>query len=391
MDIGHILANSPTIIEVVLKYLSGSQLTICAQVCSSWHVLAEAEKRRRGYFSWFLHVGSCPSLAPHPSSTQCRKFVSKHDLFEKINLKETIHKYITELSIDPQFCIVFASQKLFESYFQDYHQTFTCPCKPTRKKLKTGPSKPFAGEPSSYAAVYELTVASHLPESCGLAYILSPGVVGCNSDGKSFEMEECPAITALLIQKMPGLKIQHIPLSTKIFQDSIQESNTVKCLLIFLPYSGSCSRARILKKYVQERNGQLAVGGSIINASNSHHGFVITFSGPNVEAASVILKPSDDTQDMVEAKLKRFEETGLLQNHCIAFMFSCVARGHYVYNEYNIESHIFQKLYANIPLFGAFGNGEIGVNYLPNLSNSKKYSGKLMHEYSSVFVLISIK
>ena len=40
-------------------------------------------------------------------------------------------------------------------------------------------------------------------------------------------------------------------------------------------------------------------------------------------------------------------------------MFSCLARGNYLFNEYNHETNIVKKIIKNIPITGFFSNGEI--------------------------------
>ena len=47
-------------------------------------------------------------------------------------------------------------------------------------------------------------------------------------------------------------------------------------------------------------------------------------------------------------------------------MFSRVAKGARHYREANVEANLFRKTFPGIPLTGFFGDGEIGLDVLPN-------------------------
>ncbi len=63
-------------------------------------------------------------------------------------------------------------------------------------------------------------------------------------------------------------------------------------------------------------------------------------------------------------------------------MFACIGRGHHLHEKYNVESNLFNRHFPSVPLFGFFGNGEIGYDYLPEYSKPGKDSGfTLMGQY----------
>lgn len=83
-------------------------------------------------------------------------------------------------------------------------------------------------------------------------------------------------------------------------------------------------------------------------------------------------------------------------------MFACVGRGKYFHEGVeNVESKLFRKVFPNTPLFGFFGNGEIGYDYLPNYQSENLDShyrpdcseslreNEMFHGYSSIFVVLS--
>lgn len=45
-------------------------------------------------------------------------------------------------------------------------------------------------------------------------------------------------------------------------------------------------------------------------------------------------------------------------------MFACCARGEDMFDENNLESSIFKKLFPEVPLVGCIGDGEFGTNTL---------------------------
>ena len=111
----------------------------------------------------------------------------------------------------------------------------------------------------------------------------------------------------------------------------------------------------------------------------------------------------------VEAALKKLKDTHIPERRTFGFMFACIGRGAYHYGETNVESTAFKKLFPNTPLFGFFGNGEIGYDYLPDYSQPEGDSEmtlvgrypdddaayvwdlpEIYHAYTTVFVLISL-
>lgn len=217
------------------------------------------------------------------------------------------------------------------------------------------------------------------------------------------EIEEGCGISGILIPQVPGLQIYNFPLDEKKCDISklVPKDTSVKCLLVFTVAHESSVFNKIIQSCLLKENSQIAVGGAVIDRSESPRGSVVAFCGRSVEAASIIIKPKDKETEL-ENKLKLFRETGLLQDRCFAFMFACVARGFFIYREYNLESSIFHKLYPDVPLIGVFGNGEIGIDYLPNIPNANpnevlrigkfaKCRKKYLHSYTTIFVLVSVK
>ena len=93
-------------------------------------------------------------------------------------------------------------------------------------------------------------------------------------------------------------------------------------------------------------------------------------------------------------------------------MFACCGRGctWYALNEtvavvgsapviHNVESGCFRKHFPITPIFGFFGDGEIGLNQFENMKDreacnepslkKKKGNQRIHHQYSTIILLLS--
>ena len=118
----------------------------------------------------------------------------------------------------------------------------------------------------------------------------------------------------------------------------------------------------------------------------------IALCGSNVQVASVIIKDEVSSERNIERELCKLKDCNLPMDTTFAFMFACLGRGRAFHNNKdNVESAIFRKLFPKTPLFGFFGNAEIGMNYLHPFDPSKnRHHPKLLHEFSSTFLLVSV-
>jgi len=89
----------------------------------------------------------------------------------------------------------------------------------------------------------------------------------------------------------------------------------------------------------------------------------------SIQTWSIILQ--NRTKEQAEAKLKLFKNEVKLKKHSIGFMFMCIARGNEMYNETNVESTIFKRLFPKIPLVGCSGYGEFGKSTIVDEVNKE--------------------
>lgn len=118
----------------------------------------------------------------------------------------------------------------------------------------------------------------------------------------------------------------------------------------------------------------------------------VTFSGPNVKAISVILNEQVRTRSEAKTAIARLKEANLpvRPKFSLGFMFACAGRGLHFYEEDNVESEEFHKLFPDTPLFGFFGGGEIGCY---NLTAGRDIEGLLLsntaHAYTTIMCLLT--
>ena len=133
------------------------------------------------------------------------------------------------------------------------------------------------------------------------------------------------------------------------------------------------------------------------NSYMSTSGFVI--AGRNVQASSVVLQRKVRTEKKLVAELEKLRQSGINQENSFAFMFACCGRGENHYRgKVGLEANTFVKMFPKTPLIGVFGNGELGVSYVPNFKenvqdsekiSSKLKAGEFLHSFTTIFVMVS--
>jgi len=136
-------------------------------------------------------------------------------------------------------------------------------------------------------------------------------------------------------------------------------------------------------------------------------GLGIAFCGSNVRVTSVVLHADVSEPADVEKCLLRLGASGIpALGKSIGLMFACMGRGRYFYNgAVGVESAVFKKLYPRVPLFGFFGNGEIGYDFPPmdgsgcRMDDSSSGGAacdaadtdvpQMYHSFTTIFVLLS--
>lgn len=114
---------------------------------------------------------------------------------------------------------------------------------------------------------------------------------------------------------------------------------------------------------------RIRAGGGFLGEMGTSYCVALLLTG-SVQTWSIVVDRKCKTKEQVEEKLKLFKQQVKLQKHSVGFMFACIARGKHMYQEENVESTIFKRLFPKVPLVGCFGNGEFGKDstvYNPEL------------------------
>lgn len=122
----------------------------------------------------------------------------------------------------------------------------------------------------------------------------------------------------------------------------------------------------------------------------------LSFSGHRIQSATVLLNEDVNDTKTAEAAMQRLKAANIPEQNTIGFMFACVGRGFQYYRaKGNVEADAFRKFFPNVPLFGFFGNGEIGCdrivtgNFILRRCNEVKEED-LFHSYTTIMALVHL-
>ncbi|XP_033121821.1 F-box only protein 22-like [Anneissia japonica] len=246
-------------------------------------------------------------------------------------------------------------------------------------------------------------VSSLLPSSCQVVAVTVPGTVCTTRDlTNCAESEGEGGAVAILFPEMNGARITRFSIRNNLGgniweQSGIERHEDVKCILTFTPKTSTARK--LAGEKLQEaffKDGQTPViAGAIVdhvlryvvvNGGKSTTECIV-FSGERISAASVLLDQDAYTEELVHKELMRLKSAGLSEKNSIGLMFACIGRGCDFYSAWDVESKVFRTLFPKTPLFGLFGNGEIGCTNLPQ--SKWKNLPEMAHGYTTIMCLIS--
>ncbi|XP_045429388.1 F-box only protein 22 isoform X3 [Pipistrellus kuhlii] len=133
----------------------------------------------------------------------------------------------------------------------------------------------------------------------------------------------------------------------------------------------------------------------------------LALSGQRVQGATVLLGEDVGDERAAEAAVQRLKAAGIPERHTVGFMFACVGRGAQFYRgRAHVEADAFRKAFPGVPLFGFFGNGEIGCDRIVTGHFALRRCGEapaggggggearaeedLFHSYTTVLALVHL-
>ncbi|XP_069898907.1 F-box only protein 22 [Dipodomys merriami] len=260
------------------------------------------------------------------------------------------------------------------------------------------------------------------PKQCQVLGIVTPGIVVTpmgSGSSRPREIEIGESGFALLFPQVEGIKIQpfhfikdpkNSPLERhQLTEVGLLDNPELRVVLVFGYNCHKVGAASYLQRVVgafSDTNIILA-GGHVdrLLSLTSHKsplsidasGVVgLSFSGARVQSATVLLGEDVNDEAAAAAAMQRLKAAHIPEHNTVGLMFACVGRGFQFYGaRENVEADTFRRFFPGVPLFGFFGNGEIGCDRIVtgNFTLSK-CSGvadtDLFHSYTTVMALVHL-
>ncbi|XP_006888333.1 PREDICTED: F-box only protein 22 [Elephantulus edwardii] len=379
----YVLGNLAEVVERVLTFLPAKALLRVAGVCRLWRECVRRVLRAHRNVTW---VSASRAEANH---------------LERHCLVRALAEELENVRILPQTVLYMADSETFISLEQ---------CRGHKRAKK---------RTSMEAA---LVLEKLFPKQCQILGIVTPGIVvtpmGSGSN-RPQEIEIGESGFALLFPQIEGIRIQPFhfikdPKKTTLERHQLTDvglldNPELRAVLVFGYNCCKVGASNYLQRVVNTFSGMniIVAGGQVDNLSSltsEKHtldidatGVVgLSFSGQRIQSATVLLNEDVNDEKTAEAAMQRLKAANIPEHNTFGFMFACVGRGFQYYRaKENVEADAFRKLFPSVPLFGFFGNGEIGCdrivtgNFILRKCNEVK-DDDLFHSYTTIMTLIHL-
>lgn len=371
-----LLTTTPHVTELILSFLSAKQLNRVARVCTVWSKIARKLKKKRKTSAW-----TCLTSDPN--------------------------------DIDPHYCILNEAKSFFENIYTQPHVVFMFY---ESDFLHYTPEESYRWNDKQQ--ISDSDFRNLLPSQCKFIGIGSGGIIGTTSvTGQVLELENEPGFTFLCLPNYEGVEfaigqdIFCVSDAEERFKENYPEllqlpAPSMPCQTI-LTFVSDYQESRQLQMDLMKHFPNTLVAGAIIDDIISVSGLInedipamkfVSICGDRIKVASVVVHENMQTMNEVEKRVKVLKSYHLPEQRSFAFMFACLGRGKGMFGAPNVESTIFRRYFPNTPLFGVFGNGEIGFDFVSVGSGivaetkpkRKSPQTKLYHGYTTIYVLVSI-
>ncbi|KYQ57985.1 F-box only protein 22 [Trachymyrmex zeteki] len=338
------------ILRIVFQYLNARDLANAAKVCRSWLEAVNNEKWTRG---------PCCFIQLYEPEQLFVDFLS----VENLRVKPSAERIEALLPEHCETIILYSRGIIMDREMEDPFPFMVCAFLPQIPNVRIKSFKVAEHNSIQESAEYreimntiinhEASVSNH--ETCFMLF--------CNLEGRTIAKRWARAV-----QKSKENEI--ISVWGGVLEDL---------------YAQRIQNERLCKRQTRHR---------LIHRMDIPYCIAVLITG-SIQTWSIILQ--NRTKEQAEAKLKLFKNEVKLKKHSIGFMFMCIARGNEMYNETNVESAIFKRLFPKVPLVGCFGYGEFGkstvidkVNKEKNIEECKcKRSKSWSNEFSTAFLILT--
>ncbi|KAL4658718.1 F-box only protein 22 [Arapaima gigas] len=369
---GDILSNVAEVVERILTFVPTKPLLRLALVCRLWRNCARRVLRTQQQITWV----SATDTSTCEGHVICR----------------TLAEDVENVYLLPQTVLLMADSDTING--DNY-------CYPA-KKAKTMCNSDLA-----------VDIRRLFPKGCEILGIATPGIV-LTPSGSPYsppeEHQEGQAGFAVMIPNIDGVTIRSFHFCKRSFnQTSLEEAGftgdpELRVVLLFGYKAFKPGAERFLHQVLDPlmHSSVLIAGGhveSVFSHSreccgrNSYGVAGLTLSGPRIQGASVLLDQDVNTEKAAEVAVQRLKAANIPERNTLGFMFACVGRGSSYYGgKHNVEADAFRKVFPTIPLFGFFGNGEIGCDRIVtgNYILTDVDTGNLQHGYTTVMALVHL-
>ncbi|TEA34961.1 hypothetical protein DBR06_SOUSAS9710030 [Sousa chinensis] len=372
-----VLSNLAEVVERVLTFLPAKALLRVAGVCRLWRECVRRVLRTHRSVTW---ISARLAIAGH--------------LEEHCLVRVNVH-------ILPQTVLYMADSETFISLEE---------CRGHKRARKR----------TSMEAAFALEKL--FPKQCQVLGIVTPGIVVTpmgSSSNPPQEIEIGESGFALLFPQIEGIKIKpfHFIMDPKkltlerhqLTEVGLLDNPELRVVLVFGYNCCKVGASNYLQHVVSTFSDMnvILAGGQVDNLASltseknpldiDATGVVgLSFSGHRIQSATVLLNEDVNDEKTAEAAMQRLKAANIPEQNTIGFMFACVGRGFQYYRDKgNVEADAFRKFFPSVPLFGFFGNGEIGCdrivtgNFILKKCNEVK-DDDLFHSYTTIMALIHL-
>ncbi|KAM9816860.1 F-box only protein 22 [Neosynchiropus ocellatus] len=369
----YVLSNVAEVVERILTFVPTKSLLRIASVCRLWRNCARRVVRTQQNLTW---VSACG-----PSDCQVHALCTA--------LKEEVEKVF----VLPKTVLAMVDCDAFTGQDHYYRQN-------KAKKVR-----------HSSETIEELT--NLFPRGCDILAIATSGVVLTPSGPgvhhpKEYQSGE--AGFAVLLPSMEGVNVKPFHFCKKsmsptaLKEAGLVDNPDLRVVMLFVYEAHIAGGARFFNQILEPlaKSKALITGGLVETVFSptrqccrqGEFGVMgLALSGPKVQGASVLLDQDVVCPKTAEAAIRRLKAAKIPERNTVGLMFACLGRGqNYYHHQANVEADAFHKVFPNIPLFGFFGNGEIGCDRIvrDDYTLCETDTESLQHEYTTVMTLVHL-
>eukprot|EP00794_Sanderia_malayensis_P013938 gene13938-15390_t len=366
------LTNYPTVLDIVLSYLSAKQLCAASRVCWFWNDAAEREKTRR-------KNNLCLSIL------KCSDVDSDEEEDVELSMNQIGDEFqcvINNAKIFPSTAILFVTPLLEIRLKKD------------RKELQKVVKR----------------ISLLLPSNCPLSGCQGTGVVGFDGE-RSQEYEFINGASLLLLPLTEHVEVRQFFLKTSDMKKAgrdvrkwrnitnFDEKMNVKLILMHAACEvDETENAIEMILKVTGKDTVIAGGNSTVaffDQNISTRGISCMCFAGDLRTNLVVnedMKEATRKQNML-ANVEKLKQSVLepdddCKHNTVMFMYSCCGRGLALYGESNVETSWIAEVLPDTPIMGVYGIGEIGYDskFAPATSTTRNYLSSI-HSYSTVLCL----